>query len=33
MLRRHGVQVDEAIRNLPDELATLYAKAQDEDLA
>ena len=33
LLRRHGVQVDEAIRNLPDELATVYANAQDEDLA
>lgn len=31
LLRRHGVQVDEAIRELPDKLATVYANTPDED--
>ena len=33
LLRRHGIQVDEAISDLPDKLATVYVNTPDEDLA
>ena len=33
VLRRHGIQVDEAINDLPDKLATVYANIREEDLS